>query len=130
MIVEVLSEKVYVPKYNGNGELPEDEQIKVTHRFFKAGEKKKYIYTKNIMVNKFTQELKEDVELVIDSEGIVRALVTKIEGLQVHDNVRDKVVEVKTGNDLYTVPGVPEALVVELESYLQSASPEVDKDFL
>ena len=130
MIVEVLSEKVYIPKWNGNRELPEDEQIKVTHRFFKAGEKKKYIYMKNAVVDVVTNEVNSMVEFIVDSEGLTRTLVTKIENLQVHDNAKDKMVNVKTGNDLYTIPGVPEALVVELENYLQGASPEVDKDFL
>ena len=130
MIVEVLSEKVYVPRWNGNRELPEDEQIRVTHRFFKAGEKKKYIYTKNPTVDATTYELKNDVELVIDSEGLVKALVTKIENYTVHDQVKDKAANITSGADLYTVPGVSDVLVAEIENYLQGASPEVDKDFL
>jgi hypothetical protein len=128
MIVDVVQEKVYVPKWNGNRELPESEQIRVTHRFLKAGERKSYIYLDDLKLDGEGKIANADRVYHQDEQGLVKALVTKIENLAL--NVDGKTVNIKTGAALYDTIGVPSALVVEIESYLLTATPEVDKDFL
>ena len=126
MVIEVEKEKVFVPTWNGNAELPESEQIRVTHRFPKAGERKKYIYTKNVQISSGGEM--RDLEYVQDEEGLVRLLVTKITGLEIKTG--KKSVKVESGADLYETPCVPQALVSEIEQRILRATPEVDADFL
>ena len=126
MVIEVEKERVFVPVWNGNRELPESEQIRVTHRFPKAGERKQYIYTKNVQISSGGEM--RDLEYVQDEQGLVKLLVTKIAGLEIQTG--KKKVKVETGAELYDTPGVPVRLVTEIEQYILSASPEVDADFL
>lgn len=128
MRIEVKAEDIYIPRWNNNRGLPEDEQIKITHRFLLGGERKKYIYTKPMQADKFTGELDSKVDYIQDGQGIAKAIVTKIEGLEVACG--DKVVKVDTIEKLYTTSGVNQVLIAEIESAMLLASPEVDKDFL
>jgi len=128
MIIEVAQEKVFIPKWNKNNELPESEQIKVTHRFLKAGERKKYIYLDDIKVTSDGKVSDDGRSFHQDEQGLVKALVKKIENLSI--SVNDKVTDVKTAEQLYDTVGVPTNLVAEIEAHMLTASPEVDKDFL
>ena len=128
MIIEVAQEKVFIPKWNKNDELPESEQIKVTHRFLKAGERKKYIYLDDIKVTSDGKVSDDGRSFHQDEQGLVKALVKKIENLSI--SVNDKVTDVKTAEQLYDTVGVPTNLVAEIEAHMLTASPEVDKDFL
>lgn len=128
MIIEVKNEDTYVPKYGGNRDLPEEEQMKVHHRYLVPGERKKYLYTQPIRLDMATGEVDGKVEYIQDERGIAEAVITKIENLSVRSGGKDK--KITTGSQLYTTSGVPQALVTEIESYLLTASPEVDADFL
>jgi len=128
MIIEVAQEKVFIPKWNKNNEMPESEQIKVTHRFLKAGERKKYIYLDDIKVTSDGKVSDDGRSFHQDEQGLVKALVKKIENLSI--SVNDKVTDVKTAEQLYDTVGVPTNLVAEIEAHMLTASPEVDKDFL
>ncbi len=127
MIIEVKNEDIYIPKWNGNRELSDDEQIKVHHRYLMPGERKKYLYTKPITLDMKTGEVDQKVEYVQDERGIVETLITSIEGLSI--KVGGKEQKVTTGKGLYTM-GVPHMLVNEIERYMLTVSPEVDADFL
>jgi hypothetical protein len=128
MIIEVAQEKVFIPKWNKNDELPESEQIKVTHRFLKAGERKKYIYLDDIKVTSEGKVSDDGRSFHQDEQGLVKALVKKIENLSI--SVNGKVTDVKNADMLYETVGVPTNLVAEIEAHMLTASPEVDKDFL
>lgn len=127
MIIEVKDKDTFTPAWNGNRDLPEDEQIKVTHRYFLPGERKKYIYTQPVKVDINTGDVDSKVDFVQDESGIVKTLVTKIENLTV--KVNNKEVKVTNGDALYKQP-VPQALVTEIELHMLSATPEVKGDFL
>lgn len=127
MIIEVKDHEVYIPEWNGNRDLPDDEQIKVHHRYFLPGERKKYIYTKPVRVDVNTGDVDSKVDFVQDEQGIVKALITKIENLTV--KAGGKEIKVTNGEALYKQP-VPQALVTEIEMYMLGASPEVKGDFL
>ena len=130
MIIEVDNERVFIPKWGGNREQDGAEQIKVTHRFLKAGERKKYIYTKPLKLSMETGTVSSDIEYIQDEQGICKALITKIENLEVKDKKSGAAVKIDSAAALYNTPGVPQGLVAEIETYMFSASPEVDTDFL
>ena len=128
MIIEVKNEDIYTPDYGGNLKLPEGDRIKVHHRFLLPGERHKYIYTRDVMVNKLTGKVDGNVEAVSDMEGITRAIVTKIENLNIKSG--KKTIKVDTVEKLYNTSGVPHMLVAIIETNMFLASPEVDADFL
>jgi len=127
LIIEVKKEDTYIPRWKGNRELPEDEQIKVHHRYLMPGERKKYLYTKPLVLDMGTGEVDTHVEYVQDERGIVETLITKIENLSIKSGSKEQ--KITTGKALYT-SGVPHMLVTELEQYMLTVSPEVDADFL
>lgn len=128
MIIEVKNEDVYTPDFGNNLKLPEAEQIKVHHRFLFPGERHKYIYTKALMVDKIKGTVDSNVEAVSDMEGIAKAIITKIENLNI--KCGKKTVKVDTVEKMYSTSGVPHMLVATIETGMFLASPEVDADFL
>jgi len=128
MILEIKNENTFVPEWNGNSKLPEAEQIKITYRFLLPGERKKYIRTGPIVLDRATGELDSKVEFIQDAEGIAKSVIKKIEGLSVKTNGKEK--NISTVAMLYA-EALPSALVQEIELHLLSnASPEIDEDFL
>ena len=125
MVIEVDDKRTFVPEWNGNRDLA-DGQIKIAHRFLKPGERKKYMYSKPLKIN--AEGKIDGVEYVQDERGVCEALILSIEGLELKTG--DKTVKVTTGAELYNTPGVPQALVAEIEMYMIGATPEVDRDFL
>jgi hypothetical protein len=125
MVVEVAKEKTFIPEWNGNKELAEEEQIKVVHRFLNAGEKQKYYYTKPIQISGGGTET--SMEYVQDMQGHAQAVIKRIENYSVQ--YQDGTVkEIKTAHDLYNTAGVSAALVAEIEGYLANADPTIDTD--
>jgi hypothetical protein len=124
MVIDVRNEAVFIPEWHGNRELPESEQIQVVHRFLTPGEKQKYYYTEPIELS----GEKPKTHYVQNLPGHVRAVVIKIEGLTLNIDGKEK--KVTTGNDLYSVAGVPYVLVAEIERYMMNVEPEVDTSFL
>lgn len=128
MIIEVKNKDVYIPSYSGNRELPDSEQIKVNHRFLLPGERQKYVYTKDVKVNKLEGTVDSNVEAIQDMKGITKAIVTDIENLNIKCD--KKTIKVDTIEKMYITSGVPQKLVAEIEINMLLASPEVDDDFL
>lgn len=128
MIIEVKNNDTYVPLYGGNRDLPEADQIKVNHRYLLPGERKKYLHTEPIVLDMATGEIDKKVKYIQDESGIVKAIVTSIQNLEV--KAGKKTVKVDTAEKLYSTSGVPQSLVVEIETKMLNVSPEVDKDFL
>jgi hypothetical protein len=127
MIIEVKKEDIYIPEFGGNRDLPESEQLQVKHRFLLPGERKKYIYTKPLQINKLTGKMSGDVEFIQDEQGITKAVVNEFVNFKL--SVDGKEIEIKTPAEMYENPA-PVGLVTEIETAMLLASPEVDKDFL
>lgn len=125
MIIEVKKENEFVPEWNGNRDENESEQIKVIYRYPTVTEKERFLYTKPIKVGK---DGEGEIEFVQDSAGLSKTIIKRIENLTLNIDGKEK--EIKTANDLYSVEGVPGALVREVEMHLVNASPGVDGDFL
>ena len=122
MRIEVVKEKSFEPTFGGNLDLPEAERIRVYHRFLTAAERGKFIYTKPIKIG---QGADGSMEFVQDEEGIARAIITRVENLEL--STKGKAVKIETGKALYETEGVPAMLVREIEMYCFTASPEVEK---
>jgi len=128
MIIEVKNKDIFIPSYGGNDKQPDGEQIKVHHRFLLPGERKKYIYTKPLLVDKLKGTVDGKVEAVQDEEGIARAIITCIDNLEI--KCGDKTVKVDTVDKMYKTSGVPKGLVSEIEVNMLLSDPEVDASFL
>lgn len=128
MTIEVKNKDIYIPAYGGNDNQPDGEQIKVHHRFLLPGERKKYIYTSPVKVNKLKGTVDGDVEAVQDEEGICRAIITGIDNLNI--KCGKETVKVDTVEKMYSTSGVPKALVTEIEVNMLLASPTIDASFL
>lgn len=125
MIIEVKKENTFIPEWNGNRDESEDEQIKIVYRYPTVAEKERFLYTKPI---KISEGGASEIEMVQDSQGLAKAIIKRVDNLTLW--VDDKEKKIKTATDLYSVEGVPGALVREIEMHLVNASPEVREDFL
>lgn len=128
MIIEVKNKDIFIPKYGGNDKQPDGEQIKVHHRFLLPGERKKYIYTSPVQVNKLKGTVDGVVEAVQDEEGICRAIITGIDNLEI--KCGSKTIKVDNVEKMYNTSGVPKALVTEIEVNMLLSSPVIDESFL
>ena len=128
LIIEVKKGDVFIPKFGGNKTLPEAEQIKVNHRYLTPNEYKKYVYTKNVKVDKLKGTVNSEVETVQDMTGIAKAIVTSIENYGL--KIDGKNVMIDTIAKLYNTEGVSKDLINEIEINMFMASPEVDANFL
>lgn len=122
MRIEVAKEKSFEPSYGGNLDLPVSERIRVFHRFLTGAERNKFIYTKPIRIGSMSDG---SMEFVQDEEGITRAIINRIENLEIV--IDKKAVKITTAKALYETEGVPSGLVREIEMYCFTASPEVGK---
>ena len=128
MIIEVKNEDTFIPTWNGNDKLSESEQIKVVYRFLLPGEKKKFIHTGPVVLDRETGKLDSKIEFIQDTEGIARAVVKKIENLSISSGGKEKKI---TSIDALYAEAIPGGLVTEIEMYLlNNASPEIDEAFL
>lgn len=128
MIIEVKNKDIFIPEYGGNDKKAEEEQIKVHHRFLLPGERKKYLYTSPLQMDKLTGKMDTNVVITQDEEGIAREIITKIENLEI--KCGDKIVKVNNADKLYKTPGIPAKLIQEIEVKMLIVSPVVDVDFL
>jgi hypothetical protein len=122
MKIEVKDREVFIPSWNGNKDAPESDQVKVHYKYLPQGDRSRYIRVEK--ETKFSADGKPEMALYQDQAGLTKAMVTLVENLTVGKT------EVKTANQLYETPGVPAALVAEIEGHMLSAEPEVDADFL
>jgi len=128
LIIEIKNEGTFIPKWNGNEKLSDSEQMKVVYRFLLPGEKKKFIHTGPIVLNRETGKLEDKVEFIQDTEGIARAVVKRIENLSINIGGKEKKI---TSIDSLYAEAIPGDLVTEIELYLlNNSSPEIDEDFL
>jgi hypothetical protein len=128
LIIEVKNKDTFIPAYGGNDKLPAEEQIKVHHRFLLPGERKRYVYTRPVKVDRLNGKVDSNVEAVQDEQGIAKAIITGIDNLEI--KCGDKIVKVDTVDKMYNTSGVPKLLVAEIEVKMLLVSPVVDADFL
>ncbi len=126
MILEIVKEKVWIPKYRENDKAPENQQIRFHHRFLTPGESQKFRHYEDLEMDMETgKPVSRKRKWIEDMPGIVSAVVFKIDNLQVKKG--DKTSDVDTGTKLYNSEGVPQDLIIEAELYFRNAAdPEID----
>ena len=126
MIIEVKDRETYVPEFKGNANLGEDAQIRVHYRYPKPGERARFFGMNKDMDVRTDDKGNTSTQPTFryDPAGLVKLIVTRIENLRVGKT------DVTTGAMLYDTPGVPSALISEIENAIMNAEPEVDEDFL
>ena len=128
MIIEIKKQDTFVPEWNGNHKLSEEERIEVDHRFLKPGERKKFVHLEPMELDYSGDKPQTKTRYVQDVEGLTRAIIVNIRNLVIKHG--DKEIVIDTSDKLYNTEGIPQELVSEIEGYMLNASPEVDKDFL
>lgn len=91
MKVTAVLEERYVPKWNGNRELPDAEQVTVEIKWPTNAERE------NLKGYKISPQTSE-VSVYFNTERILENHVTKVTGLEVSQN--GKTVKIKNGHDL------------------------------
>ena len=143
MKIHYKKSDIFIPEWNDNKKLPEGEQIKVHHRFLTTLERKTFVYWKDrtegqmaalsaiANIDDMTQEdqykilERDDRALIQNSEGIARAIVTKIENLEMEDET-GKVHKIETIDQFYKAPDAYPALRAEIEAKCLSMSARAD----
>lgn len=140
MKINITREGRYIPKWNGNRDEPDSEQIIVEYTNLTHEQRKKYITNEKPVIHiddfdrKSDDEIDEDVmrqharmELKVDtdSDGMVVAMSPKIRNLE--DNEGNPI---DTWSKLLAVPQTKEnqigALITEITGELSSLSKEKD----
>jgi len=112
MKIRATLDEKYVPKWNGNRDLPEGEQIAVEIRWPTIAQREAL---KGYKIN----PKDEDVRVVFETDKILRNHVGKIDGLEIELN--GKPVRVTSGADLATTSVLPlSGLIDELKALITS----------
>jgi hypothetical protein len=116
MDIKLETKGVFIPKYNNNLELPENEQSKFHWRCPTGAEKAKIIAITPRLVG-------GDVEVSIDNDYIyaVKTLITKVENLSINGKL------LKTGKDLIDTIGAS-PIFQEVAGFLIAKIKEMEID--
>jgi hypothetical protein len=143
MKIYYRKDDIFIPTWEKNNELPQDDQIKFHHRYLSTAERKKFIYWENYTegqmltfstmnnADKMTQEEQVDAlskntrRFIQDAEGIARAVTTKIDGLEMVDPAGN-VHKIDTIDKFYKAPDAFAALRAEYEAYCLTLSARGD----
>lgn len=84
MRVSLKKSDTFIPDWNGNLDMPEEEQVKFHYSFLGSGERAKYVYRKPVT---YTFDGKGEgqfgnVEMIQDGKGITLRMVKRIENLE------------------------------------------------
>ena len=125
MKISLKQSDTFIPDYEDNLELPEDQQVKFHYRFLGSGTRQQYVYLEDIVI---TQEIAEgkaqmgNRKLIQNSKGMALAMVTKIENLEVdYDGKEETVTDIR---DFYK-RSMP-VLAALVEEHMLNATAEVD----
>lgn len=139
MIINVKRANVFIPEFNGNRDLPDNEQIKFHHGFLTTEEREEFVYVKNFTqggVDKLVSLVGKDFDLdtyaeandrevVQDSKGIAKKITTKIENLVIEDESGAKET-LDTIEKFYAAPDAFSHMRAEYESYVLNLSAKAD----
>ena len=125
MRVSLKRTDTFTPEWNGNQELPEEEQVRFHHKFLGSADRKKYIYKKTIKFSQGDDPSKQisDLEVVTDGRGIAMKTVTSIENLEV-EIVDGTVAKIEDVEVFYRYS--LNDLAAELERYMLECTAVVD----
>ena len=121
MRVKVARQDVYIPRWRGNRDLPEDEQVKVEYSYMTAEQEEKY----STLVPRYkgTQDEKIDVEVEVhtNANAIWLDCVKNVSGLFWDDGKGEK--EYTTPKEILKIPGIY-GLVTEVVGHIKQGIDE------
>jgi len=124
MKITARRENTYIPEWNGNVELPKEDQVVIHYRYLKTGERREYQRLEDVTLKNLAEEDMLDRKVVQDAAGITKAIVTKIENLILVIDGTEEAVE--TVEDFYDAPDAFPELRSEVESFLLNETAAVD----
>lgn len=144
MKVQYKRNDIFIPEWNGNQTLPDNEQIKFHHRFLTVEERKKYIYLEpwtqggatKVQSLIMDESLSEDQKwaqfadtnqrkFVQDARGIAKAITKSIDNLILVDE-EGKENPIDTVEKLYGAVDAHAELVAEYEAHCLGITARAD----
>jgi len=121
MIKTISKEKTYIPKFDGNRDLPSNEQIAVTYKA-PTIELKNKIVSRPTAVGEFDDEGRSrgmKIEFKVDDEAYLRNMIISISGAHYREEGDDEVKNIRSAADLLKAPICFEPLITELVEHLR-----------
>jgi len=123
MRVVIAEKDVFIPTWNDNKNLPEDEQIKVHYKFPTQNQRNRYItrYPAELESGKNAASGQNTIRMKIETDDkmMFKLLVTKIENLEWEDH-DGQIHEIKKPDELFDARGL-DALYDEIIGHLFNA---------
>jgi hypothetical protein len=116
MIKTISREKTYVPKFDGNRDLPSNEQITVTYKAATI-ELKNKIVSRPTAIGDFDEAGRSrgmKIEFKVDDEAYLRNMIVKISGAGYQEDGGSDVKYIRDAADLLKAPICFEPLITEL----------------
>ena len=101
MKVKVARQDTYIPRWRGNRELPEDEQIRVEYSYMTAEQEEKYSDLQPKYVSEDNQ-MHYEIEVKYNVNAIWNECVKKVTGLYNEDTGK----EINLPKEVAKVPGI------------------------
>lgn len=118
MKIKLSRTDTYIPKWNGNRNLPEAEQVKVDYRYMTCEEEEKWSVIRPVFTDGETKEVK--VDYATHANDIFAACVLKVDGLCDTDGK-----PVAKPQEVLKVPGIY-GLVTEVVAEIKRGITEQD----
>ena len=122
MEIQIRKHGSYIPKWRGNRELSEKEQIVFHYRYLTNDERSDYIYLQPITLKQVSDDDALNREYVQDGKGIAKTVTTKIDNLIIDaDGKKEEIKDIETFYK-YSFP----LLAAEYETHLLNASQVIE----
>jgi len=116
MIKTISKEKTYIPKFDGNRDLPSNDQIAVTYKAATI-ELKNKIVSRPVAVGDFDETGKSrgmKIEFKVDDEAYLRNMIVGISGAGYREGEDGEEKRIRSAADLLKAPICFEPLITEL----------------
>ena len=113
MKVKIARQDVYIPRWKGNQDLPEDEQVKVEFSFMTSEQEEKYsdLQPKYVSEN---DQMHYEIEVKYNINAIWNECVKKVTGLFNEDTGK----EITAPKDVKNIPGIY-GLITEVVGHIK-----------
>jgi len=120
MKVKIARQDVYIPRWKGNQDLPEDEQVKIEFSFMTSEQEEKYsdLQPKYVSEN---DQMHYEIEVKYNINAIWNECVKKVTGLFNEDTGK----EITVPKDVKNIPGIY-GLITEVVGHIKRGIDEVE----
>ena len=120
MKVKIARQDIYIPRWKGNQDLPEDEQVKIEFSFMTSEQEEKYsdLQPKYVSEN---DHMHYEIEVKYNINAIWNECVKKVTGLFNEDTEK----EITVPKDVKNIPGIY-GLITEVVGHIKRGIDEVE----